>query len=89
MKSMKVTISGNVTGVFFRDFIKSNAINLNLKGFVRNVNEKVEAIFEGEEKSIKKMIELCKKGPEGSKVTDIKIKKEQIKNEFKDFKVIH
>ena len=87
MKRIHIIISGNVTGVFFRDFIKINAIKLKLKGFVKNIDEKVEAIFEGE--NIKKMIELCKKGPKGSKVTDIKIKEEQFKNEFKDFKVTH
>lgn len=54
MKSIKVIISGNVTGVFFRDFIKSNAINLNLKSFVKNINKGVEAVFEGKEEDIKK-----------------------------------
>ena len=89
MKRIHIIISGNVTGVFFRDFIKINAIKLKLKGFVKNINEKVEFVFEGKEESIKKMIELCKKGPKGSKVTDIKIVRQHFKNEFKDFEVIH
>jgi acylphosphatase len=32
---------------------------------------------------------LCKKGPEGAKVSDIEIKEEEYKGEFKDFKIEH
>jgi len=89
MKRVQVIISGKVTGVFFRSFVKYHAIRLKLNGFVKNTNEKLEAVFEGEEENIKKMIELCKKGPGGSKVTDIKIVNQHFKSEFKDFEVIH
>lgn len=90
MKRIHILISGEVTGVFFRAFIKRNAISLKINGFVRNTKDnKVEAILEGLDKNIEKLIELCKKGPEGSEVVDIKIKEETFKNEFKDFEVVY
>ena len=89
MKRVQVIISGKVTGVFFRSFVKYHAIRLKLNGFVKNESGKVEAVFEGKEENIKRMIELCKKGPEGSKATDLKINEQHFKNEFKDFEVIH
>ena len=68
MKRAHVFISGKVQGVFFRAFITRNATKLNLKGWVRNNRDKrVEAIFEGEEKNIKEMLELCNEGPAGAK----------------------
>ena len=48
-----------------------------------------EAMLEGSDSLIEKLIELCKKGPEGSEVTDIKIKEEKFKNKFRHFEVIY
>ena len=88
MKRVHIVISGKVQGVFFRSFIKYHAVLLKLKGYVKNTFDgKVEAVFEGLEDNIKKMLELCKKGPESSKVININIKEETFKNEFKDFEV--
>ena len=88
MKRIKVLIYGRVQGVSFRAFIKHKAILLNLKGYIKNLSSgKVEAIFEGEDKAIQEIINGCKKGPLASKVTDIKIKEESYKNEFKDFEI--
>jgi len=65
----KILVYGMVQGVFFRKFVKDHALNLGLKGYVKNVNDgSVEAVFEGGEEQIKEIIGLCKKGPLGSRV---------------------
>jgi len=88
MKRIKIIISGQVHGVGFRSFLKKNAPILNLKGYAKNLlNNKVEAIFEGKEEDIKKILDLCKKGPENSVVKKIEFKKEKYKAEFNDFLV--
>ena len=87
MKRVKIIITGEVTGVFFRKFVSDNANELGLKGFVENVGDKVEAVLEGEEENINKLVLLCKKGPEGAKVVDIEIREEEYTGEFSDFKV--
>ena len=44
-KAVKLFISGNVQGVFFRAFIKEEAEKNNVKGFVRNLEDGRIEIF--------------------------------------------
>ena len=88
-KSIRLYISGTVQGLFFRGFVKENAEKLNLKGFVRNLEDgRVEVFIEGNTDSIKKMIELCKKGPKHSEIKKIEEKVERFQD-FKQFKILH
>jgi len=83
-----IAITGIVQGVYFRAFVKDRALELDLKGYVKNIDRnKLEAIIEGHEAKIKKLIELIKKGPPGSEVNEIKVTKQQFQNEFNQFKV--
>ena len=82
-------MSGTVQGIFFRGFIKENAERLNIKGFVRNLEDsRVEVFLEGDTDSVTKMVELCKKGPKHSKVENTVIKEEKFQG-FKEFKILH
>ena len=64
------------------------AVRLGLKGYVRNTSGgKVEAVFEGEQVDVEKMIEFCRKGPTGAHVDDIHIDREKWKGEFSGFEV--
>lgn len=86
MKAVKLIIHGEVIYVGFRYFIRENAVKLNLKGYVRNFQDKVEVIFEGQEENVNKMIELCKQGPRFAKITNIEIK--EINNQgFNEFEI--
>lgn len=88
-KSVRLYITGTVQGVFFRAFVKENAEKINIKGFVRNLDDgRVEAFLEGNVDDVKKMIEICKKGPKHSQIRDIEIKEERFQG-FKVFKVLH
>lgn len=87
MRRIKVLIFGRVQGIFFRTNIKRIALDLGLKGYVRNINEEVETVFEGEEAKIEKILEFCRIGPIGAEVNKIEIKEEEFKGEFDDFKV--
>jgi len=88
MKAVKVIIYGKVQGVGFRNFIFLHAKRLNIKGYVKNNPDgTVEAVFEGDEDNINKMIELCKRGPERARVDKIDIKDTEIKN-YQDFRII-
>jgi len=88
MKAVKVIIYGKVQGVGFRNFIFLHAKKLNVKGYVKNNPDgTVEAVFEGDEDNINKMIELCKKGPKRARVDKIDIKDIEINN-YQDFKII-
>ncbi len=90
MKSaVKVTITGTVQGVFFRQFIKEHADKLNLKGFTRNLeNGNVEVVLEGDKENIEKMIEILKKGPEHAIIKDVYVEKKKYSGDYKEFKII-
>ena len=60
----KVTIKGKVQGVGYRYFVYRKAQVLGLKGWVRNLsNGAVEAVFEGDEPSVARLLEACGEGP--------------------------
>lgn len=74
--------------VGLRSFIKRNAILLNLRGYVKNTeNGKVEAVFEGPEEGIEKMLELCRQGSEASKIENIDVKEEEYNSEYREFSI--
>ena len=83
-----VLISGRVQGVWYRASTKSRAEQLGIRGWVRNTSDgKVEAIFEGEEELVEKMINWCYQGPPNAKVEDIKITKKESTNKYDSFSI--
>ena len=73
MKKVHITISGKVQGVGFRYWLYQKSNERNIYGWVKNKNSgEVEALLIGDYKDIDEILELCKKGPSASKVTNIK-----------------
>lgn len=89
MKRVHVLIQGFVQGVFFRHSVKKLAEELGINGFVRNTSQGVEAVFEGQEDAVAKMVEFCKQGPPSSRVDRIDIKSVKYKGEFSSFRVVY
>ena len=92
MKQQRVHIlmSGKVQGVFFRQALKVIAKKNNVVGWVRNLTDKrVEAILEGDNKSVNSVIEWTRIGPANSRVDDIEVSNEEFKNEFSTFEVLY
>lgn len=83
-----VFVSGRVQGVFFRVETRSEAMKRNVAGWVRNTSEgRVEAIFEGEKADVEQLINFCRRGPPGARVTEIDVRWEEYTGEFKVFKI--
>ena len=90
MKRAHVFIEGNVQGVGFRHFTRTNARRQNVNGWVKNLADgRVEAIFEGNEDSVNTMIDLVKDGPRTSRVTNVDVEWEEPQNEFNNFQVTY
>ena len=90
MKRVRVIIKGLVQGVFFRAFLKYHADRLKIKGRVKNTaSGDVEAVFEGEEKAIKEILKLARKGPRHAVVKELIIKEEPYSNEFSGFEILY
>jgi acylphosphatase len=88
MKQAHVIITGTVQGVGYRYFVRSNAENLGLKGWVRNTsNGKVEAVLQGTEEQVQEMLALARQGPILSEVKDIEVEWEGVEGEFSDFEI--
>jgi len=83
-----VLIEGRVQGVFFRAETRSQAYSLGITGWVRNRwGGGVEAVFEGEDQKVQKMIAWCYKGPPAAVIEDVEVKWEEYKGEFTSFSV--
>ncbi len=83
-----VLIKGRVQGVFFRAETGSQAYGLGVVGWVKNRwDGRVEAVLEGEEKDIQKMINWCYKGPPAAIIEDVEVKWEDYRGEFTSFSI--
>ena len=88
MKRVHVIISGKVQGVFFRAETQRAAIGLNLTGWVRTLpNGRVEAVFEGGETNVDKMLAWCQHGPPAARVQEVITNEEPHTGEFRNFNV--
>ena len=78
MKKIYIIVTGTVTGVGFRWWLKMETEKRNIHGFVKNRTEdEVEALFLGHEKDVEDIVNLCSKCPTSSKVKSIKIENYQ------------
>jgi len=89
LKKIHIIITGTVTGVGFRWWLKMEAEKKNIHGFVKNRNEyEVEALLLGHEKDVEDVVRLCRKGPSSSKVESIKIEDYQQEYTEKSFDIL-
>ncbi len=71
-----VRIYGRVQGVFFRQNTAHHAEQLGISGWVRNCGDgSVEALFEGDEEAVERILEWCRNGPAGAHVERMDVEK--------------
>ena len=88
MKRVKISIIGDVQGVFFRHFAKKEADSLELTGWCRNESDgSVFAVVEGEEKNVDKFVSWAKKGTELATVEDMDVQIEKYTGLEKEFEI--
>lgn len=76
--------------MLYRDFVRRNACNLGLTGFVRNLKDgKVEVVAEGEEDKLQDFLTSLKKGSFFSKVEGVEVVWREAEQKFSDFKIIY
>ena len=83
-----VIVAGKVQGVFYRAETAAKARRLNITGWVHNLSDgRVEAVFEGEEINVQKIVEFCRRGPSNAYVISVEVKKQEWTGEFSNFRV--
>jgi acylphosphatase len=81
-------ITGKVQGVFYRANARDEARRLGLTGWVKNLPDgRVEAVVEGQEEQVKKLIDWCHRGPPAATVRDVDVRWEDYEGEFAGFQV--
>ncbi|WP_312331266.1 acylphosphatase [Acinetobacter variabilis] len=90
MQAIHLIIQGKVQGVGYRRWFEQQAIQLGLKGFVRNLETgEVEAVIVGKEAIVREMIQFSRTGPQGAEVTAIHQQSLNLQDtDFQDFKVL-
>jgi len=74
MKSISITVSGKVQGVFYRQSTKEKASELGITGQVSNLeNGNVLIIATGPDQQLQQLIEWCKEGPRRAEVRSVDI----------------
>ena len=67
-------VHGLVQGVFFRDTARRIAARHSVAGWARNrADGSVEAVFEGAEEAVERLVAFCHHGPRGARVDRVDV----------------
>lgn len=70
----RLSITGRVQGVGYRDWAVTTGQRLGLSGWVRNHTDgSVEALVVGEDEAVGRMIEACRRGPNLARVDAVDV----------------
>jgi len=86
----RIFVTGKVQGVFFRQALKVMAKNNDIFGWVKNLTDgRVEAVLEGDEERVSRLVEWAHGGPANARVEDVEIRNEKASGEFSKFDVLY
>lgn len=69
---MRIVVTGQVQGVFFRASLRDRARSLGIAGWVRNNPDgSVEAALEGPAERVESLVGWCHRGPRGAVVDEV------------------
>lgn len=87
-RRVKLTIVGDVQGVFFRHFAKEEADKYGLCGWCRNeADGSVFAVVEGEDKAVDHFIKWANKGSMLATVDDVVVSEEKYTGTEREFEI--
>lgn len=76
-RRVRVLIEGEVQGVYFRDAATRRARDSGLSGWIRNLPDgRVEAVYEGEDDAVQRMVDWSWKGPDRAEVVNVQTNEE-------------
>ena len=87
---IRLFVTGRVQGVFFRQTLKVMAKKNDIFGWVKNLKDgRVEAVLEGDEEKVSRIVEWAHGGPANAIVEDVEIHNEKFISEFSKFDVLY
>ena len=89
-RRIRILVTGKVQGVFFRQALKVKAKRYGVVGWVKNLKDgRVEAVLEGDEVKIARVVEWAHGGPANARVEDVEIHNETFTGGFSKFDVLY
>jgi acylphosphatase len=83
-----VTVSGDVQGVGFRDFVRRRGAELGLSGWVKNLPDgRVEAIAEGDRAELERLLDMLRRGPSMAEVGKVQADWEPAQGGLRGFEI--
>ncbi len=74
MKRVRLTATGRVQGVFFRQSTEEEARRLGVTGWIRNTREgQVEAELQGDDEAVERLLAFCRRDPGSSSVESLDV----------------
>ena len=84
-----VSVTGRVQGVFFRAWMREQAAELGVTGWVRNCPDgRVDSHVEGEQTAVEQIVERLRRGPPAARVEDVRLWDVEV-CDFDGFEVRH
>lgn len=84
----RVVVHGRVQGVAFRYSVRQRAGSTGVAGWVRNCPDgTVEAVFEGSDEAVERMVDWCRSGPRGAVVERAEVSEEEDSESLDGFEV--
>jgi acylphosphatase len=75
---LHILVTGRVQGVNYRGSTRAAAVKEGVSGWVRNLDDgRVEAMVEGEEIAVNRLVQFMSKGPAGAKVTGLESSRQE------------
>jgi len=89
-RCLRVVISGHVQGVCFRHYTRQKAIELGIKGWVRNLSDgNVETLICGTSEQIDAMLGWLAQGPDNARVSGCAARPAAETPPIDDFRIIY
>jgi len=86
----RIFILGFVQSVGFRAYVRKNARDLNLAGYVKNLLDgRVEVLVQGAKEDIQKLLTICEKGTFFSEVKSVQVEWEEKQEKYQTFEILH
>ncbi len=83
----RIIVRGRVQGVGFRFSFVDAASDAGVVGWVRNrFDGSVEALVQGEAPATERVIDWCRRGPPGARVTDVEVDEAPVDASLTDFR---
>ena len=89
-KTVLARITGRVQGVSFRAWTRSEAMRLDVSGWVRNeADGSVTALLSGPDHAVEAMVALLWQGPPHSSVRDVDITRQETSDAIGSFRILY